>query len=185
MAAGAGRLPYKVPCSARPLGHRVLGSQRPTGARAEGAGLGARAGGGLGAAAAARGDAAAPLQVRTRRSGARRGRAWSRAAAQPLAPPRTPVTPGAPPSRTLAAHVARDAGGPGRRIPPALRRRGLSCAWAAVWAIVAVAVAGGCAQGSQVHLGRLVPRVARVCGLRAMSGRSRPGGSGRGRLWAL
>lgn len=88
MAAGAGRLPYKVPCSAGPLGHRVLGRQRPTGARAEGAGLGARAGGGLGAAAAARGGAAAPLQVRTRRSGARRGRAWSRAAA---AAPRAPA----------------------------------------------------------------------------------------------
>ena len=47
MAAGAGRLPYKAPCSAAAaLGHRVLGRQRAAGARAEGGGAAwARAGG--------------------------------------------------------------------------------------------------------------------------------------------
>lgn len=111
------------------------GRARPPRARPPAGGGGARgggrgrrgAGGGLGAVATALGDAAASprLQVRTRRSGARARAGGGVQCPGPRQAPRTPVTPGASPAGTRAAHAARDAGGPGCRVPPAARRRGL------------------------------------------------------------
>lgn len=137
------------------------GRARPPRARPPAGGGGARgggrgrrgAGGGLGAVATALGDAAASprLQVRTRRSGARgarwRGRAVSRATAGPAHTCHARRVPG------RHARGSRSSGrgrpglpSPSRREAP---RAGLSRA--AAW----VAVAGGCARGSQVHLGRV------------------------------
>lgn len=139
---------------------RSLGRQRPAGARAEGAGpagrgRGARRGGHCARRRCSFGSRSAPgAPGRGRaRAGARGSPGHGRRS--PRAPPRTPVKPG-------VAHAARDVGGPGCRVPPAPRRRGPGCTWAAAWVAAAVAAAGGWARGSQVHLGR-VGGLSREC----------------------
>lgn len=175
MAASPGPLPYKAPCSATAaLGHRMLSRRRPEGARAKGAGPAGRGRGARRGCHCARRRCSFGSRSAPGAPGRGRARAGARGipghgSRSPRAPPRTPVKPG-------AAHAARDVGGRGCRVPPSPRRPGPGCTWEAAW--VAVAVAGGWARGSQVHLGR-VGGLSGACRERwAVGGRSRPGGVG-------
>lgn len=115
MAASTGQLPYKAPCSAEAaaLGHRMLGRQRPAGARAEGAGpagrgRGARRGGHCARRRCSFGSRSAPGAP---------GRGRARAGARGI-PGHGRRSPRAPPARTCQARRGPRTSGRGRpRLP--------------------------------------------------------------------
>lgn len=160
-------------------GHRVLGRQHSAGARAEGAALVGRGRG------AQRGGYCARRRCsfRSRSASGAPGSGRAREGAcgvpgpgrrSPRVPQCTPVTPGASPAHTRAAHAAPDAGGPGCGVPTASRRRG---------AVRLGSRVGGRGRGRRLCAG--VAGASRagwwsvwsVPGRWAMGGRSRPGGA--------